>query len=194
MEPSGFNLPAGSHTGRQPIKPQLIYESRRGYCRIYKSEINGRRVALKALKPEYAESAVHIDLLRKEYEIGHNLYHPAIASTIDFRQFDGIGHAIVMEYVDGLTLHDYMDRHGTFTKEKATAIIEQVCDALSYIHSHQLIHRDLKPRNIMLTHDGRYVKIIDFGLSDGTAYTDFKYSGGTRRYSAPEQLEKGTDP
>lgn len=193
MESSGFNLPAGAKTDRQQSKPRLIYESRNGYCRIYSAEINGRRIALKALKPDYADSPVHIDLLRKEYEIGHTLYHPAIAATLGFQSFDGIGPAIIMEFVDGLTLREYLDNHGSFSKEKAMAVVEQMCDALTYLHSHQLIHRDLKPSNIMLTHDGRYVKIIDFGLSDGTAFTDFKYPGGTQHYSAPEQLDQGID-
>ncbi len=193
MESSGFNISLGTRTGHRPSKPHLIYESRNGFCRIYSVEADGRRIALKALKPEFADSEVHIDLLRKEYEIGVALYHAGIASTLGFQSFEGIGQAIIMEYVDGITLRDYIDRHGSVSKKEAMSIIEQICNALSYLHSHQLIHRDLKPSNIMLTHAGHYVKLIDFGLSDGTAFTDFKYAGGTRHYSAPEQLETGTD-
>lgn len=193
MESSGFNISADELAARRSSSTQIIYESRNGYCRIYATDFNGRRIALKALKPEYADSDVHINLLRKEYEIGHSLYHPYIASTIGFRSFPGIGPAIVMELVDGLTLRDYIDSKGPLPQKEAMAIVEELCDALEYLHSHQLIHRDLKPSNIMLTHAGHHVKLIDFGLSDGTAFTDFKYAGGTRHYSAPEQLAKGTD-
>lgn len=75
---------------------------------------------------------------------------------------------------------------------KARNIIRQLCDALGYIHARQVIHRDMKPSNIMLTRDGKYVKIIDFGLSDGDAYVQYKYPGGTRRYGAPEQFDPDT--
>ncbi len=148
---------------------------------------------MKVLKPEYLDSTIHRDLLRKEYEIGHSLYHPNIASTLGFEEIDSLGPAIVMEFVDGITLEEHISSNGTMERDAAMAVTEQICDALAYLHSHQLLHRDLKPANIMLTHSGRYVKLIDFGLSDGTAFTNYKYAGGTLHYSAPEQLADGVD-
>lgn len=191
METSAFGFPGIPLASEQP--PELIYESGSGYCRVYSAVRRGRRIALKVLKPEYLDSAIHRDLLRKEYEIGHTLYHPNIASTLGFEDIDGLGPAIVMEFVDGITLEEYLKASGPMTREAAMALTEQICDALAYLHSHQLLHRDLKPANIMLTHSGRYVKLIDFGLSDGTAFTNYKYAGGTLHYSAPEQLADGVD-
>lgn len=191
METSAFGFPGIPLASEQP--PELIYESGSGYCRVYSAVRRGRRIALKVLKPEYLDSAIHRDLLRKEYEIGHTLYHPNIASTLGFEDIDGLGPAIVMEFVDGITLEEYLKASGPMTRQAAMAVTEQICDALAYLHSHQLLHRDLKPANIMLTHAGRYVKLIDFGLSDGTAFTNYKYAGGTLHYSAPEQLADGVD-
>lgn len=191
METSAFGIPDSLLASEQP--PELIYESGSGYCRVYSGVRNGRRIALKALKPEYRDSAIHRELLRKEYEIGHTLYHPNIASTLGFEDVEGLGPAIVMEYVDGITLEEYLTNNGPMDRAAAMAVTAQICDALAYLHSHQLIHRDLKPANVMLTHSGRYVKLIDFGLSDGTAFTNYKYAGGTLHYSAPEQLAEGTD-
>lgn len=191
METSAFGFPGIPLASEQP--PELIYESGSGYCRVYSAVRRGRRIALKVLKPEYLDSAIHRDLLHKEYEIGHTLYHPNIASTLGFEDIDGLGPAIVMEFVDGITLEEYLKANGPMAREAAMAVTEQICDALAYLHSHQLLHRDLKPANIMLTHAGRYVKLIDFGLSDGTAFTNYKYAGGTLHYSAPEQLADGVD-
>lgn len=191
METSGFDIPLSRQHHDTSIR--LIHESVSGYCRIYSAIRNGRRIALKALKPEYIDSTIHIELLRKEYEIGHTLYHPNIAATLGYEVIDGIGPAIMMELVDGVTLDDYLAANTPLDREKAMDITSQICDALDYMHSHQIIHRDLKPGNIMLANSGKFIKLIDFGLSDGTAYTDFKYAGGTRHYSAPEQLTTGTD-
>lgn len=93
--------------------------------------------------------------------------------------------------MDGLTLKEML-AFGKTDPGKARNIIRQLCDALGYIHARQVIHRDMKPSNIMLTRDGKYVKIIDFGLSDGDAYVQYKYPGGTRRYGAPEQFDPDT--
>lgn len=191
METSGFDIPLSRQYTDTSLR--LIYESVSGYCRIYSAVRNGRRIALKALKPEYLDSAIHIELLRKEYEIGHTLYHHNIAATLGYEIIDGVGPAIMMELVDGVTLDDYLAANTPLPRDKAMDITSQICDALDYLHSHQIIHRDLKPGNIMLANSGKFVKLIDFGLSDGTAYTDFKYAGGTRHYSAPEQLTSGTD-
>lgn len=191
METSAFDIPDPLLASDPP--PRLIYESGRGYCRIYSTVRQGRRIALKVLKPQYLDSTIHRDLLRKEYEIGHTLYHPNIASTLGFEEIDGLGPAIVMEFVDGITLEEYISSNGTMERDATMAVTEQICDALAYLHSHQLLHRDLKPANIMITHSGRYVKLIDFGLSDGTSFTNYKYAGGTLHYSAPEQLADGVD-
>lgn len=170
----------------------LVHESDKGFCRIYTALLHGRRVMVKTLKPEFAASDVHRELLYKEFIIGRDMSHPGIAATYSFRQDAlGLGPGIICEYVDGLTLKEML-AFGKTDPDKARNIIRQLCDALGYIHARQVIHRDMKPSNIMLTRDGKYVKIIDFGLSDGDAYVQYKYPGGTRRYGAPEQFDPDT--
>ena len=91
--------------------------------------------------------------LQKEFAIGYQLTHPHICSTIGFEDVPGIGTCIIQEYIDGVTLTQYMQQ-GKLNKRTARKIITELCDALKYLHSKQIIHRDLKPDNIMITHNG----------------------------------------
>lgn len=191
MKTSDFNIPDFLSTSNR--QPELIYESDSGYCRVFSALSHGRRIALKVLKADYISSEIHRNLLRKEYEIGHALYHPNIISILGLEEVGVLGLAIIMEFVDGITLEEYLKTNGAMAQNEAMVLIEQICGALAYLHSRQLIHRDLKPSNIMITCPGHYVKLIDFGMSDGTSFTDFKYPGGTPYYSAPEQLAEGVD-
>ena len=193
---SGFNLTVRNTTDvhdKSNDNLRLIYESQKGYCRIFFAVRNGRKIAYKALRRQFVDDPIYTELLRKEYEIGHTLYHPGIVSVIGFETLPDLGPVILMEYVDGITLKEYLATHAPLKRDEAENILLQIESALSYLHSHSLIHRDLKPANIMLTFSGKFVKIIDFGLSDGTAFSDYKYAGGTTNYSAPEQLAKGID-
>lgn len=172
----------------------LVHESAQGFCRLFSAVSFGRKVILKALKVEFIDSAPHRELLYKEYCIGHELQHPHIAATYSYaRNVESIGPAIVMEYVSGLTLKEWIQSHPAPSLRITLPLIRQICDALTYIHQRQIVHRDLKPSNIMLTQTGGYIKIIDFGLSDGTNYVHYKYPGGTHRYGAPEQFAAGAE-
>lgn len=192
---SGFSLTnrtSDNGFSRSDESLRLIYESQKGYCRIFFAVRNGRKIAYKALKEEFKDIPVYSELLRKEFEIGNTLYHPGLVTFIGYETHSQLGPIIVMEYIDGVTLKEFLTNR-QLSRSEADDILQQIISATSYLHSHGLIHRDLKPTNIMLTLTGRYVKIIDFGLSDGSAFTDYKFAGGTTNYSAPEQLEKGTD-
>ena len=145
----------------------------------------GKRFVLKSLKEEYRDFPSYRSLLHKEFEIGYHLSHPNIVQTITMEHVEGLSDTIVMEYIDGITLTEAMSR-GMITRDVARKVVCQICDALQYIHSLQQIHRDLKPDNIMLTHNGLNVKIIDFGLSDSDSHAIFKHPAGTRRYASPE--------
>jgi len=168
----------------------LVHESDKGFCRIFTAHHYGRKVILKALKPQYAGSAAHRELLHKEFLIGRDMNHPGIAATYSFHNLaPDVGPAIVMEYIDGVTLKQWLEEHGPLPQSRVRGIVDMLCDSLAYIHSRGIVHRDLKPSNIMLSTSGRHVKIIDFGLSDSDSYLYFKYPGGTRKYGAPEQFE-----
>lgn len=188
---SFFNLEDGCVQAPPFDNITLVHESDKGFCRIFTAHHYGRKVILKALKPQYANSAAHRDLLHKEFLIGRDINHPGIAATYSFHNVaPDIGPAIVMEYIDGITLKQWLEEHGSLTQSHVRSIVCMLCDSLAYIHSRGIVHRDLKPSNIMLSGIGKHVKIIDFGLSDSNSYLYFKYPGGTRKYGAPEQFEE----
>lgn len=174
----------------------------RGYNILCKAIRYGRWWMLKGLKADYRQDANYRNLLQKEFDILISLQHPGIVSASSLEDVPGLGMCIVMEWVDGLTLGEWMAinrptteessaKHGMEKRQYAKAavdIIVQLLDALQYVHSKQIVHRDLKPSNIMLTHNGCRVKLIDFGLADTDSYAILKQPAGTPRYMSPEQL------
>ncbi len=168
---------------------RLLYESHSGYCCIYYCERGGRKFAYKTLRPEFAENPVYRELLQKEYEIGSRLYHHNIVNVFSLEDIEGLGPTIVMEYIDGIRLSDYLSGIKPRAHD-ADKIIGQLTEALAYVHRHGLVHRDIKPTNILISASDGNLKIIDFGLSDGSAFTRFKTGGGTQDYTAPEQLRE----
>ena len=148
----------------------------------------GRFRVLKCLKPEFRGDVTYEGLLRKEFEIGYGLDHPGICQYYSLQQVEGLGNCIEMEWIDGRTLEQLeADEHPGAAL--ADSIIDQICDALSYMHSKQVLHRDIKPSNILVTHKGDTVKLIDFGLSDSASHSILKIPAGTAIYTAPEVLK-----
>lgn len=166
----------------------LLYESQTGFCRLYRAKRLGKWFVLKCLKPGKVDDEFCRAMLQKEFSIGYNLSHPAIARTEGLEEVAGLGLCIVMEYVDGQSLRDCIKEH-RLSLADASRVADELCQALSYIHGRQTVHRDLKPANIMLTNNGRHVKLVDFGLSDADDFAVFKEPAGTRRYAAPEQFD-----
>lgn len=167
-----------------------IYVSQSGQTRILSAIRYGKRYALKCLKLDFLYTPVYRQALAKEFDIGLRLDHPNICRTIGMEDLKDLGPTITMEYVDGMTLYDFMQTR-QFDKTLAYKITCQLMDALEYMHSKQIYHRDLKPQNIMVTHGAYEVKIIDFSLSDGEAFSVLKSPAGTMGYIAPEQLQHG---
>lgn len=167
-----------------------IYKSVSGPSRLMTATRFGKRYVLKCLKEDFRFIPFHQLALAKEFEIAIGLDHPNIVKTIGFEEVEDFGKCIIMEFVDGDSLHNILStRH--LTPKEARAMAISLRDAIAYIHSKQIIHRDIKPENVMLTFSGNMVKLIDFGLSDGNAFTFIKIPSGTRNYMAPEQ--KKTD-
>ena len=165
-------------------EPELL--SAKGHNALYVATRFGRKYVLKALAEPYRESTPYIELLRKEFTIGVGVDHPNIVRLLDFGHMDSIGWYIQMEYIDGITLDQFLDANPPAATRRR--VIEQLLDALSCLHERQIIHRDIKPSNILITRNGSIVKLIDFGVSDTDDYVTFKQPAGSMAYIAPEQL------
>lgn len=161
----------------------------RGYNLIFKAKRFGKWHILKGLKPEFRQQTLYQEFLRKEFELGVMLNHPNIVSVISFEQDERLGQCIVMEYVDGIQLSEFLETKPS--KKLQAKVLDELLSAMSYYHSLQVVHRDLKPSNILVTRNGNNVKIIDFGLSDADSYVVLKQPAGSLRYAAPEQLQPG---
>ena len=164
------------------------YVSRSGHARIYSARRFGKRYMLKCLKPDFFMTPAYRLVLNKEFEIGIQLDHPNICHTISMEVVPDLGPAIIMEYIDGMTLEAFMEE-GKLTKDLARKFVAQLTDALGYMHSKQILHRDLKPSNVMVTHQGHNIRLIDFSLSDSDSFNIFKSPGGTSGYIAPELMQ-----
>ena len=160
-----------------------------GFNRLYKAKRYGKWFVLKGLKPEFQRKAVYNELLTKEFELGMLMDHPNIAHTISFETDPVAGPCIVMEYVDGCTLKEFLAQKPSVAVRRKIA--KEVLSAMSYFHGKQIIHRDLKPDNILITHNGHNVKIIDFGLADTDYHGILKQPAGSDKYAAPEQKSGG---
>ena len=167
---------------------QEIYTSRSGWNRLFRCHRHGKLHVLKTLQPMYKGTAFYEQALKKEFNIGYQLEHPHICRTLGWENVPSVGCCILLEYVDGVTLKEFMQQ-GKLTRPMAVKIINELCSALQYIHSKQIVHRDLKPDNILITHNGNNVKLIDFSLSDCDDYDVLKLPAGTRYYLAPEMLQ-----
>lgn len=185
---SGFVDEGMFTAGEQFSNVREFYSSASGYNRLFRCERYGKVHVLKTLQPFYANSVLHEQALRKEFNIGYQLEHPHICHTLGWEQVPGLGNCILMEYIDGVTLKELMEQ-GRLTDSLAYKIIGELCEALSYLHNKQIIHRDLKPGNILITHNGNNVKLVDFSLSDCDDYDILKMPAGTRYYLAPEVLQ-----
>ena len=146
---------------------------------------HGRWWMLKGLQEKYRHDSIYRAFLEKEFEIASQLQHPMVVSAYSLEDVKGLGLCIVMEWIEGTTLREWLDEGG-HTRKQRRYIASMLLEALAYVHSRQTQHRDLKPSNIMLTHNGQYLKLIDFGLSDTDSHAVLKAPAGTEGYMAPE--------
>ncbi|MDE7136324.1 MAG: protein kinase family protein [Muribaculaceae bacterium] len=158
-----------------------------GAFAIYTAMRYGRKFLIKSLDTPYRDLPEWQRLLFKEFELGVRLDHPGIARTVAWENVPAVGESIVMEYVDGIELRDWLKTPKGRERKERREVLRQIADSLAYIHSKGISHRDLKPDNILVTHNGNNVKIIDFGLGDGDDFTVYKRAAGTKRFGAPEQ-------
>ena len=130
---------------------------------IYTATRYGRRFLLKTVTPESASLTDYRLQQEQEFRLAIQLVHPNIAATYSLEEIDGVGRCIVQEWIDGVTLAEWIRTKPS--KANRERVLNQLMDALEYIHGRQLVHRDLKSDNILITRNGTNVKLIDFGLS-----------------------------
>src|SRR3954469_13183108 len=123
----------------------------------------GRSVAIKVLAPQYAKDPSFVDRFRREAQAAARLNQPNVVGVFDTGSDDGT-HYIVMEFVEGRTLADFLSRGGRLLPERAVELAAAVCSALTEAHKAGIVHRDIKPGNIMVTRSGE-VKVMDFGIA-----------------------------
>ncbi|MHB9004411.1 MAG: Stk1 family PASTA domain-containing Ser/Thr kinase [Coriobacteriia bacterium] len=165
-----------------------------GMADVYKAvdDVLGRTVAVKVLHAHYATDAAFVARFRQEAQAAANLSHPNIVNIYDWGRDDEV-YYIVMEYVRGTDLKELVTEKGPLDAFKAADYCAQVCSALSVAHGYDIIHRDIKPHNIVLTPDGQ-IKVMDFGIAraGNTTMTQTGSVLGTAHYVSPEQAQGRT--
>ena len=157
--------------------------------RLYRVSRAGKYFIIKTAK---GESGAYMDLIRREYELSIALSHPYVVSVFTFEEVTPVGPGIVMEYIDGCTLAEFLAKNPS--KNLRQRLVEQLLDAVAYLHKKGIVHNDLKPDNILISRVDNTLKIIDFGLSDNDAYFLYKGLGCTPQYASPElKANKQTD-
>jgi predicted Ser/Thr protein kinase len=149
-----------------------------------------RRVAIKVLQAQFVRDPSFLIRFKREAQAAASLSHPNIVGVYDTGTENGT-HFIVMEYVDGRTLKDVIRAEGPLYPERTAEICADVCSALVAAHARGLIHRDIKPGNVMLTPDGK-VKVMDFGIARATTSETITQTAavvGTAQYISPEQAQ-----
>lgn len=160
-----------------------------GYSKFYTVISGGRKLFLKAINHENGSTTENISRLEREYKLFERLYgNEHIVRCIDLRNDPHVGLCIVMEFVDGMTLAEFLATSPSASERRR--ILNELLDAVAFIHSHQVVHNDLKPENILITRNGHSVKLIDFGYADCDFSVD-KATGGTKSYASPELLNGG---
>ena len=163
-----------------------------GMSEVYQAKCHtlNRLVAIKVLKDEYSQDANFVSKFKMEAQAAAGLSHPNIVSVYDVVD-EGSLHYIVMEYVEGITLKTYIEKKGQLSFKEAVSIAIQVARGIEAAHNKQIIHRDIKPQNIMISTEGK-VKVTDFGIARAaTSNTISSDVMGSVHYSSPEQARNG---
>ena len=165
---------------------------RGGMARVYlaRDRLLERTVAVKVLSDLDAHDATAIERFRREAQAAARLNHPDIVAVYDWGEEDDTAF-IVMEYVDGETLREVINHYGRLTEMEAARVAADIADALAFAHRNGVVHRDVKPGNVLITPDGQ-VKVTDFGIARADSSDALTKTGavmGTATYFSPEQAQ-----
>ena len=164
-----------------------------GMAFVYKAKdiLLNRIVAVKVLRPEFVDDDEFLGKFKREAEAVASLSHPNIVNVYDVGE-DGKVHYIVMEYIDGQNLKEIIKNEGTLDEYTSLDITKQIAMALSAAHKKGIIHRDIKPHNILISNEGRVVKVADFGIAKAVSNSTMTNIGsiiGSVHYFSPEQAK-----
>jgi len=154
----------------------------------------GQPRAIKVLATSVAADPAFVERLRREARLSAGLHHPNIVKVYDFGEQDGL-YYVAMELLPGYSLHQILRASGPLPADRALGLLKQLADALDYAHAQGVVHRDVKPANVIIEADG-HLTLVDFGISravDGTRLTRTGLIAGTPVYMAPEQVARGQD-
>lgn len=163
-----------------------------GMSDVYKAKdhILSRFVAIKVLKQEFSEDSSFVTKFRAEAQSAAGLEHPNIVNIYDVGSENGL-YYIVMEYVEGITLKTYIEKKGQLSFKESASIAIQVARGIEAAHNKNIIHRDIKPQNIIISTDGK-VKVTDFGIAKATSSNTISSDVmGSVHYASPEQERNG---
>ena len=163
-----------------------------GMSDVYKAKdhILSRFVAIKVLKQEFSEDSSFVTKFRAEAQSAAGLEHPNIVNIYDVGSENGL-YYIVMEYVEGITLKTYIEKKGQLSFKESASIAIQVARGIEAAHNKNIIHRDIKPQNIIISTDGK-VKVTDFGIAKATSSNTISSDVmGSVHYASPEQARNG---
>lgn len=155
------------------------------YADCYRVNLRGKWLFAKKLKEEYANDERCVQAFRKEQELGLMIDHPNIVRY----QLVADDYSIYQDYVNGLSLDKFIEKNPEYfdNRENRKKFVGELLSAVGYLHSHQIIHLDLKPQNILITTQGNNVKLVDLGMAFHDTFTST--FGGTEGFSAPEVIE-----
>lgn len=177
------------YSGRYEI---LRHLARGGMAEVYlaRDHLLDRPVALKVLFPEYARDEAFVERFRREAKAAASLNHPNIVAVYDWGEEEGL-YYIVMEYVEGKSLRELIRDEGSLLPQRAAEIAADIAAALGYAHRNGVVHRDVKPGNVLITSHGQ-VKVTDFGIARAGTADHLTRTGmvmGTATYFSPEQAQ-----
>lgn len=163
-----------------------------GMALVYRAHdiLLNRNVAIKVLRSQFVHDEEFIRRFRREAQSAASLSHPNVVSIYDVGQEDEI-HYIVMEYIEGKNLNEIIKERAPLQVDESVRIASQICDALDHAHQNQIIHRDIKPHNILIGRNGR-VKVTDFGIARAVTSTTITQTGsvvGSVHYFSPEHAK-----
>ena len=163
-----------------------------GMADVYKGKDHmlNRYVAIKILKKEFKEDENFVRKFRSEAQAAAGLIHPNVVNVYDVGEDRGL-YYMVMELVEGITLKEYIDKKGRLSHKETISIAIQMCTWIGVAHAANIIHRDIKPQNIIISKDGK-VKVTDFGIAKATTSNTISSNAmGSVHYTSPEQARGG---